>query len=398
MSEMSPRQRLMTALRGDVPDRVPCSPFIIRWVRYHYGCTCPRHQVKLAEEFGFDLIVNYAQYVWQSISNDYLYSPGGGHCYSVSGMYGDLPDVDVELRIENQKEHVWYHRTFHTPAGDLRDVIQWARPDVGYGDGPNPHRVEPLVKSQADLDALRYLYPKPRRDLIADIPLVLEEVGDRAVLAAYDCTHGGCWGLEPLGAEAMLVASVTEPELLTDLCRLGQEAHLANLRAMLEQGIEVVFDSWFQFGPSVGWSLKTYKELFQPLVKEAVDLAHEFDAIYVYQDDGKMRDIIPLVIETGVDVLSGLQPPEVGDVVLKDIKDQYGDQVALLGGLDPVYTFDMGTPDDVREAVRQAIVDADTGGGYVLGTGEAVAPETPAESLRALSQAARDLGVYGRDL
>jgi uroporphyrinogen decarboxylase len=395
---MSPRERLMTALRRGEPDRVPCYPSIIRWVRYHHGCTCPRHQLKLAEDLGLDLIVHYGMYVWQSVSNDYLYAPGGGHCYSVSGLYGDLPEVDVELRIENQAEHVWYRRTFRTPAGELQDVIQWARLDVGYGDGPNPHRVEPLVKTQDDLEALRYLYPRPRKDLIADIPLVLEEIGDRAVVAAYDCTHGGCWGLEPLGPEAMLIASVTEPELLEGVCGLAQEAHLTNLRAMLEQGIQVVYDSWFQFGPSVGWSLDTYRRIFQPLVKQTAELVHEFDAIYLYQDDGRMRDIIPLVVEAGVDVLSGLQPPEVGDVVLKDVKRHYGDRVALLGGLDPVYTFDMGTPDDVREAVRQAIQDAGAGGGYILGTGEAVAPDTPADSLRAAAQAARDFGVYGRDL
>lgn len=398
MSEMTPRERLMTALRGGVPDRVPCFPSIIRWIRYHYGCTCPRHQLKLAEEFGLDVIVHYGQYVWQSVSNDYLYTPGGGYGYSALGLYGDLPDVYVELQIQNEPHHVWYDRTFHTPAGDLHDVIQWARPNAGYGDGPNPHRVEPLVKTQADLNALTYLYPEPRRDLIADIPMVLKEMSDRAVVAAVDCTHAGSWGMEPLGPEGMLHASITDPELLRGVCRLAQDVHLRNLRRMLEQGIRVIYDSWFQCGPSVGWSPKTYEEFFLPLLKETVNMAHEFGALYIYQDDGKMRDILPLVVKAGADVLGGLQPPDVGDVILQEVKAQYGDQVALLGGLDPVYTFDMGTPDDVREAVRQAIADAGAGGGYILGTGEAVAPETPAESLQAAVQAARDFGVYGRDL
>jgi len=398
MSEMTPRERLSTALRRGTPDRVPCFPSIIRWVRYHRGCTCPRHQLKLAEELGLDLLVNYGQYVWQSVSNDYLYAPGGGYGYSALGLFGDLPDVDVELRIENRAEHVWYHRSFRTPAGDLHDVIQWARPNIGYGDGPNPHRVEPLVKTQAELEALQYLYPEPRRDLVADIPMLLDEIGDRAVVAAVDCTHAGSWGMEPLGPEGMLIASIADIELLRGVCRLAQDAHLRNLKAMLEQGIEVVYDSWFQCGPSVGWSPNTYKELFLPLITEAADLAHTYGAIYIYQDDGKMQSIIPLAVEAGVDVLGGLQPPDVGDVILKDVKAQFGDRVALLGGLDPVYTFEMGTPEGVREAVRQAIADAGAGGGYILGTGEAVSPETPAERLQIAAQAAKDFGVYGRDL
>jgi uroporphyrinogen decarboxylase len=217
-------------------------------------------------------------------------------------------------------------------------------------------------------------------------------------VAALDTTHAGSWGLECLGAEGMLVASITDPELLGGVCRLAQDVHLRNLRLMLEQGIPAVYDSWFQCGPSVGWSPKTYRTLFLPLVKEAAALAHEFDALYIYQDDGKMRAIIPMAVEAGVDVLSGLQPPEVGDVVLRDVKARFGRQVALLGGLDPVYTFDLGDAAAVRAAVRQAIADAGSGGGYVLGTGEAVAPHVSLKSLLAASQAAREFGVYGRDL
>ena len=159
-----------------------------------------------------------------------------------------------------------------------------------------------------------------------------------------------------------------------------------------------VYDSWFQAGPSVGWSPGTYRDVFLPLVEEAVRVTHELDAIYIHQDDGKQRDIMPLLVEAGVDVLAGLQPPEVGDVVLAEAKARFGDRVALMGGLDPVYTFDMGTPEGVREAVRQAIADAGAGGGYVLATGEAVSPDTPPECLHAAARAAREFGVYGRDL
>ncbi len=394
MTEMTPRQRLLTALRRGQPDRVPCFPSIIRWVRYHYGCTCPRHQLRLAEDFGLDALINYGQYTWQSVSNDYVYAPGGGYSYAAAGLYGDLPEVAVELKVKNGAEHVWFERTFHTPAGDLHDVMQWSRPNIGYGDGPNPHRVEPLVKALADLPALKFLYPAPRRDLLADFPLVKAEIGARGLLAAIDCTHAGSWGMEVLGPENQLIASVTEPELLAGVCRLANDVHLRNLRALLDLGLEAVYDSWFQCGPSVGWSPKTYRRIFLPLVQECVALAHEYGAIYIYQDDGKMRDILPLVVEAGADVLSGLQPPEVGDVVLKEAKALYGDKVTLLGGLDPCYTFDRGNPALVREAVRQAIADAGAGGGYVLGTGEAIDPQTPAESIHAAVAAAREFGRY----
>ena len=186
--EMTSKERLMIALKGGIPDRAPCFPLITRYARYHYNCACPRHQIKVGEDFGLDIIALYGQYTWQSVSNDYIYSPAGGYNFNPSGIYGDLPDVKVEILIENKEQHVWYHRKFHTPAGELSDIIQWARPGIGYGDGPNPHRVEPLVKKIADLESLKYLYPQPRKDLIADIPLLIDDIGQRVVQADKECT------------------------------------------------------------------------------------------------------------------------------------------------------------------------------------------------------------------
>ena len=110
--EMTPKERLLTALKGGTPDRVPCSPHITRYARYHYNCVCPLHQIKVGEDFGLDIIAIYGHYTCQSLSNDYIYSPGGGYNYSPLGLYGDLPDVKVEMRIENEEQHVWYYRKF----------------------------------------------------------------------------------------------------------------------------------------------------------------------------------------------------------------------------------------------------------------------------------------------
>ena len=174
----------------------------------------------------------------------------------------------MDLRVENRAGACRPRRTFHTPAGDLRDVIQWARPNVGYGDGPNPHRVEPLVKSQADLPALSFLYPQPRRMCWRTSRWRCKRIGDRGLLIATDCTHAGCWAMEALGPEGMLLASVSDPELLRAVCRLGQDQHLRNLRAMLEQGLPAAWCNWFQCGPSVGWSPATFQEFFLPLIRE----------------------------------------------------------------------------------------------------------------------------------
>lgn len=394
MDQMTVKERIMTALKGGTPDRVPFSPNLTRWVRKNRGCTCIRHMYQAQEEFGFDPILQLYAYTWQNISNNYVYAPGGGYNYSANGLYGDLKDVDVQINIQNEKNWVIYERTFKTPKGTLNDVIKWCRQDVGYGDGPNPHREEPLLKSIDDLEAYRYLYPSPRKDLVADIPLILKEYGDRAVIATADSLQVGSWGTEALGPEGMLLASIDDPDLLAGACRVANDAHLVNLKAFLEAGVEVVYDSWFQCSPSTGWIPSTYQKIFLPLVKECIDLAHRYGALYIYQDDGRMKDYIPLIVDAGTDVISGLQPPDIGDVVLADVKKKYGSRVALFGGLDPCYTFDMGNMETVRAGVKKALQDGAAGGGYVLGTAEAVDPVVPAEMLYEAAKVAKEFGKY----
>ena len=107
-----------------------------------------------------------------------------------------------------------------------------------------------------------------------------------------------------------------------------------------------------------------------------------------------MKDYIPLIAKAGVDVISGLQPPDVGDVILADIKRQYGKRLALFGGLDPCYTFDLGTMESVRAGVKKAIEDGAPGGGFVLGTAEAIDPVVPPGMLAEAVRTAREYGRY----
>lgn len=395
MSKMSSKERFITALKGGVPDRVPVCPNLTRWVRGNEGCSCIRHLYRAQKRFGFDSFLPFYQYIWQSVSNDYVYSPSGGYNYSVNGVFGDISEVDVELRVSNKKEWVMYDRKFTTPAGELRDVIRWARPDVGYGDGPNPHREEPLVKSLKDLDALKYLYPEPRKDLLAEIPIIIEDLGDDAVLAAMDAVHFGSWGTEVFLPEQMLIASIDEPKLLEGVCRIQNDAHLRNIKSMLDMGLGVVMDSWFQCSMSTGWSKKTYRETFLPLIKEVVDLTHSYGGIYIYQDDGRMKEALEPLVDVGVDCISGLQPAEGGgDVILSEVKKMYGDKASLMGGIDPCYTFDLGSVETVKSAAIKAINDAAQGGGYILATGEAMSPTVPEKLIYEFAKTAKEFGTY----
>lgn len=378
---MTSKERILAAVALEEVDRLPVMPNIIRWIRGNYGCPCEMHQFQACREFGFDPMIMYGLYLNTPISSDYVYRPDGG--------YRDLPGVNIDIRVENHQDRTIHIRKFKTPDGILTDRVVWSRPGMGYGDGPNPHREEPLVKTLDDIPALRHLYPLPRKNFPSDLNLFSEILGDDGIVEYLEASNAGAWGMESLGPDNMLMCAVENKPLLLAVLRVCQDQHLRNLKAVLEAGQKHIAVSWFQCGPSVGWSPENIKEFFWPLIRESVELVKHYGGTYRYQDDGKMAGMIPDLVELGVDIISGLQPPPVGDCVLSDIKAKFGDQVCLMGILDPIYTFERGNADTVRRGVEELHAQAPDGRGLIVGTAEAFGPETPPECLHALSQAVR---------
>jgi len=226
--------------------------------------------------------------------------------------------------------------------------------------------------------------------MIRDLKLFSEMVGERGVVEFSETAGAGSWGMEALGYENMFMCAAEQPELLKKVIDTCHGQHMRNLKAILEAGHKHIVVSWFQCSTSTGWSPTHVQELFLPLVRESVELVHGYDALYRYQDDGKMKDLIPHLVDIGVDMVGGLQPPPIGDCDFGEIKRSYGDRIALMGGLDPVFTFERGSPETVRKAVYELLDAAGDGRGVFVNQAEAFGPETTEETVRALPAAVKE--------
>ena len=115
------------------------------------------------------------------------------------------------------------------------------------------------------------------------------------------------------------------------------------------------------------------------------------DMLAFYHSDGDIRDIIPELIEIGVDVLNPVQP-ECMDP--REVKARYGDRLSFWGTIGTQTTLPFGTPGQVRQAVREMIDTVGVGGGLVLAPTHLVEPEVPWENLLAFVDEARHYGIY----
>lgn len=81
---------------------------------------------------------------------------------------------------------------------------------------------------------------------------------------------------------------------------------------------------------------------------------------------------------------------------LKTAKEVYGDRFCLVGGVDQRKTILHGTPRQVEEEVKAAIEGASKGGGLIIGPGCTLSQGTPLANYNAVGRAVARYGQYRR--
>jgi uroporphyrinogen decarboxylase len=101
---------------------------------------------------------------------------------------------------------------------------------------------------------------------------------------------------------------------------------------------------------------------------------------------GSIEEILPDVIEIGLDVYQSVQP-EAKNTNPYDLKRKYGNQLCFWGGLGSQSNIPFGTTQEIRAEVHRLCCDMGKGGGYILGPAKEIQPETPTENAAAVVEA-----------
>ena len=383
---MTPRARILAAIRHQPLDRVPCSPRLGQALRILYDdANTPADDLTLRAVRSGDLPLDPQFPVTTDVP-----------CLirATDADARGVKDIEIEVSVRDDGPCDLITRVIHTPAGPLREVRRKPKPGRReYGLAPNPAHVERLVKTRDDLARLRYLVPDP-----ADYPVgqvyhqTADTVGQDGLVLAVVCSP---WDYQAGYAYAMedaMMAYFQDRAFFDELAGIWFDKMMAETRAVLDAGCRAVFGSWFFTSLSVGWSPAIFRECFLPMIRAHVGLVHAYDAVYDYYDDGTCMGIADMMAEAGVDVFETLTPPPVGDVDLAELKRRVGDRVCLKGYVDLLYVLKMGTPDDVDATVRQAMEAAAPGSGFIIGTSDSVREGTPRANVAAYFDAVRRYG------
>ena len=135
-------------------------------------------------------------------------------------------------------------------------------------------------------------------------------------------------------------------------------------------------------------SKEMWRELIRPRMARMCRLIRRYGAAVKYHSCGSVYEIIPDLIEIGVDVLNPVQP-------LADrmdpfaLKAEFGDSLCLHGGVDIQQLLPYASTDEVRRHVRRMIEALGRSGGFILSGSHTLQADIPVENVVAMVDEAR---------
>ncbi len=131
------------------------------------------------------------------------------------------------------------------------------------------------------------------------------------------------------------------------------------------------------------------RALVLPGHRELAGIVHRAGRLYLLHSCGNLVDIMDDLID---DVqIDGKHSFEDTILDIRDAKRSWGDEIALLGGMDMDFLC-RSEEQAVRERVRDTLDVCMPGGGYCLGTGNTVANYVPLDSYLAMLDEGRQFG------
>jgi len=176
------------------------------------------------------------------------------------------------------------------------------------------------------------------------------------------------------------------------------ESHLENLRIYIEaigDDIDII-----QMGDDLGTQQalqmrpEMYREIIKPRQHEVYRYVHDHSNLKVFLHScGSIVEVIPDLIEIGVDILNPVQTSAVGmDPVV--LKEKFGSDIALWGGgCDTQHVLPFGTVEDVKRDVRERLKIFTEGSGYVFTQIHNILADVPPEKVVAMYLTAKDFAL-----
>ena len=351
---MSPRERVLTALDGGTPDRVPCA---LAFYPVHLERLVPRSLRRA--------------------------NPVDVH-------FVELPLSREEKALAERVEKLPYDTRLGSP-GQVFTYRRW-----GYHP-ESPDARNPLMHART-LDDLRE-FPFPDAGSARPVDRLHAEVADwhaRGPAVGGNLPHLGgelfesAWRLR--GLQNFLLDMVERREwadyLLDRLTALARR----NAETLAAGGVDVLaLDDDVGMPGTMFMSPGLWRRFFKPRMAEIITAARlvKPDLRVLYHSEGSIEPIIDDLIEIGVNALNPLQPEHMD---ARQVRERYGSRLALWGTVGSQTLFSHGTPQQIENEVRLRVETLGRAGLILCPAYDIDEPDIPRENIAAFLDAVHRYG------
>lgn len=327
---MNGRERYDAVLRGEAVDFLPRVPILMQFAAEYIGSTYGRYaeefevlteaHLRCARDFGFEQL--------SVISDPYREAAGFG----------------AEVVFE--------------PSGPkcVRAPLETKR-DLSLLEVPDPH-ASPRMQ-----DRIRAVHR-----------FVGESRGEHSILGWVEGPAAEAADLR--GVQGFLLDLYDDPAFLGELMDRCALVGIEFARAQIEAGVDTV-----GIGDAIASQVSPamYEEWIWPREKALIEAIREAGARVRLHICGDITHLLPGIAELPIDVL------DLDHLVdLRTARERVPRRVALAGNVDPVSVVAQGTPETIRERVRECYEAA--GNPFLVNAGCEIPPSTPVENFRALCE------------
>jgi len=234
-------------------------------------------------------------------------------------------------------------------------------------------------------DPTKYIDPEECRRAVEDVP------PGRAVLGVLWSAHfqDTC---AAFGMESALMKMYDSPDLVMAVAdrivNFYLKANAIFYEATRGKLDAVLIGNDFGAQQALILSAKMIRKFAFSGTRKLVDQAHTYGLKVIHHSCGAVRDIIPDLIDIGVDAIHPIQALAAG-MEAESLKKDFGDRVSFCGGVDHQNLLVSGSAAEVRQKVLELREIFPTGL-VISPSHEAILPDIAPANIEAMFQAARE--------
>jgi uroporphyrinogen decarboxylase len=359
---MTAKQRMLTALDGGIPDRLPVTTHFMM-PQFLESCMRGISEDEFFDTCGWDPITYTTPHRPDSSRGEY-YDPD----QPPPGFLESRRIATDNWRVRSQRlmgrQHPTTRFRFVTPKGTLSMVLE--------SDPFTAWVVEPLIKEKRDIDLIGEFVTAPKCDVEA-VNQVVDSFGQRGLVRGYVCCFDvfgqpGAWQDATclVGVERLIMETYDDPawvhELLGILFR-RKKIFVESLAGARYDILELGGGS----ASSTVISPRIFDEFVAPYDSQLIDLAHRAGQRIAYHTCGGMMPMLERIVAMKPNAMETLTPPAMGgDMRLAEARQRIPMNICMIGGFDQFHFFKGCTEAETRAEVRRCFNAAGRNGAYIL--------------------------------